>query len=84
LAVRLDIFTGGDSSAGYAEARVTHRTETDNEDTRGVLYDLLKQLLDAMNVELEFQVRRSLQSFIVSAPNAAPQPVQQQNLTPPS
>jgi hypothetical protein len=85
LGVELDVYpTGSEQRAGYAEARVFRRIESDSDDVRGVLYDLEKQLFDALNVELEFQIRRSLRDWLVAAPTSVPAPVHAQPLPPPS
>lgn len=85
LAVRLEV-QGDGASAGFAEARVTRRVSGTGGDPRGAAYDLLRQMMDDMNVEFEFQVRRSLRDVLQStAPNAPPPaPVEQQELSPPS
>jgi hypothetical protein len=85
LGVEVDVYPARSSQrAGYAEARVFRRIETGSSDERGTLYDLEKQLLDAVNVELEFQVRRNLKDWLVAAPSAVPAPVNAQPLPPPS
>jgi hypothetical protein len=82
--VELDIYTSTNTRAAYAEARVYRRTEPDGEDLRGAVYDLERQLMEAMNVELEFQVRRSLKAWVAAAPGASvPAPVEQQALPAP-
>jgi hypothetical protein len=82
--VELDIYTSTNTRAAYAEARVYRRTEPDGDDLRGAVYDLERQLMEAMNVELEFQVRRSLKAWVAAAPGASPPaPVEQQALPPP-
>ncbi len=88
LAVHLDVFAGaGGDRAGYAEARVARRrTSTDtDEDSRGVLYDFVVQMMADMNVEFEYQVKRSLGDWLqVTAGTAPPpSPVQQESLPPP-
>jgi len=83
LAIELDIYTSANTRAAFAEARVSAtRPITSGESTRRTLYELTKQLMDALNVELEYQVRRSLRDWLVEAP-AAPAPVEQQALPPP-
>jgi hypothetical protein len=83
LAIELDIYTSANTRAAFAEARVSAtRPVTSGESTRRTLYELTKQLMDALNVELEYQVRRSLRDWLVEAP-AAPAPVEQQTLPPP-
>ena len=89
LAVHLDVFAGqGGDRSGYAEARVARRrTSNDtNEDSRAVLYDFTKQMLDDMNVEFEFQVKRSLKDWLQAAAGTAPPPpaVQTESLPPPT
>jgi hypothetical protein len=46
----------------------------------GKLYDMTKSLMDRMNVEFEYQVRRSLAGWLLPA-GAPPAAVQQQPLT---
>jgi hypothetical protein len=83
LAIELDIYTSANTRAAFAEARVSaSRPITGGESTRRTLYELTKQLMDALNVELEYQVRRSMRDWLVEEP-AAPAPVQQQTLPPP-
>ena len=89
LAVHLDIATPDGAHTGYAEARVArqHTPGSDPEDGSANLYNLTRQMMDAMNVELEYQVRRSLKPFLVSgagvpAPVAA-QPLDNAGVPPP-
>lgn len=85
LRLRLDISGADGSNAGYAEARVTRRLTGIDRDLRGALYDLTKQMLDAMNVELEFQLKQNLHDLLQAPQTApAPAPVEQQDLAPPS
>ena len=89
LAVRLDVFAGqGTERAGFAEARVARRrTSSDvSEDSRAVLYDFTTQLLNDMNVELEYQVKRSLKDWLQPGSATAPLPaaVQTEPLSPPA
>lgn len=80
LALRVDVAAAG-GSTGFAEARVARRTTDTGRDLRGALYDITKQMLDDMNVELEFQVRSSLKD-VLQVTETAPLPgaVQQQDL----
>ncbi len=84
MAVHLDVYAGGAARAGYAEARVVRqRTSTDMDDnTRAVLYDFTVQMMKDMNVEFEFQVRRSLRDWLQDTATSAPlpPPVQSQTL----
>lgn len=86
LAVHLDVLSPEGGRAGFAEAQVSRRVSSVGSDPRGAAYDLLRQMMDDMNVEFEFQVRRSLRdSLQTTAPNAPPPaPVEQQDLSPPS
>jgi len=83
MAVRLEIFTPDGARAGFAEARVSRSSITDG-DLRGALYDLTRLMMDDMNVELEFEIRRSLRDWL-QEPTAdpPPAPVQQQDLPSP-
>ncbi len=89
FAVHLDISSGDGTRTGYAEARISRtRTISDYtpEGTRRELYDLEKAAMDDMNVEFEYQVRRSLKDWLQPTSPAAPPPppVEQQDLgTPP-
>ena len=77
LAVHLDVFAGQDGDrAGYAEARVARRRTSNDmgENPRAVLYDLTTQMLTDMNVEFEFQVKRSLRDWLLAAAGTAPPP----------
>jgi hypothetical protein len=79
FAVELNIYNSANVRAAYADARASRQQVGGLGDLRGALYDLTKQLMDAMNVEFEYQVRRSLRDWLVSG-DAAPAPVQQQPL----
>lgn len=82
-AVRLEIVTAESVRAGFAEARVT-RSFTAGGNLREALYDLTRLMMDDMNVELEFQIRRSLRDWLQDLTAAPPPaPVQQQELPAP-
>jgi hypothetical protein len=49
------------------------------DDMAAMLYDMTKDMMDTMNVEFEFQLRRSLRDWL-AAPGAARAPVQQEPL----
>ena len=87
MAVHLDVYAGGTTRAGYAEARVVRRrTSTDlDENARAILYDFTTQMMKDMNVEFEFQVRRSLKDWLQQTASGAPlpPPVQSQDLATP-
>ncbi len=80
--VELDVYAGGGTRAGFAEARVSRRRTGDIDDMQAALYDMTKQLMDAMNIEFEYQVRHSLKDWLAPS-GAAPAAVQQQALPPP-
>ena len=89
LAVQLEVGTSDGSKTGYAEARVSRTIDYDNDGpnaTRATLDDLVNQLMKDMNVEFEYQVRRSLRTYMATGAAApAPvvaQPVQTETLAP--
>ena len=89
FAVRLAAINSDGTRSAYAEARVARSVSlADGEPAtlRGALYLLVRQAMDDMNVEFEFQVRRSLRDWLqVTAPSAPlPPPVESQDLAPPS
>ena len=63
--------------AGFAEARVTRQYTGDLDDLRARLYDMTKAMMQAMNVEFEYQVRNQLHDWLVSGSAAVPQVHQQ-------
>ncbi|MBM9403836.1 hypothetical protein JUN65_19950 [Gluconacetobacter azotocaptans] len=75
--VHLDIVTANGQHAGYAEAHVrrTFRPNSSdgdgNADTQAHLYTLTSQMMQDMNVELEFQVRHHLTDWLVENSGAA-------------
>jgi hypothetical protein len=86
LSVDLAVSVPGSTQAGLAEATVRqqHVPGSDPENPQNNLCDLTKQMMEQMNTELEFQVRKALESWLVTgAP--VPAPVQAQPLvqTPP-
>ncbi len=88
FAVHLDVLDDAGSRVGFAEARVS-RSATAHDDgparTRAALYQLTRALMEDMNVELEFQVRRSLKDYLQTTAATAPVPasVDTQDLPPP-
>jgi len=85
MAVHLDILGEDNFRAGHAEARVSRRTTgVDRDSLRTALYDMTRLMLADMNVELEFQIRRTLKSILQdTAAEPAPVPVQKQDLSAP-
>ena len=92
LAVHLDILTGSGGHAGYAEAHVSRQFVPGDggpdDGTRAELYDLTKQMMRDMNVEIEYQVQRTLKDWLVDAsgaPLGGPGgSIEQQTLPPPN
>jgi len=89
FAVHLDVATSDGTRKGHAEARVLRSRNIKDDSSGGVraeLYDLVKQMMADMNVELEYQIRRSLHDYLQTAAPAAPVPgrVEQQDLAPPT
>lgn len=85
-AVRVEVFGPDGVRAGFAGANVVRRVAGVGRGAayQAALYDLSRQIGDDMNVEFEFQVRRTLRDFLQEAGNAPPPaPVQQQDLTTP-
>jgi hypothetical protein len=87
FAVRLDIVGPDGARVGYAEARVVRSQSgiaSDGPKRASQLYGLVKQMMDVMNVELEYQVRQTLGTWLVgAAPPPVPAPVTQQTLPAP-
>lgn len=86
MAVHLDVLTAEGTRAGFVEARVSRRrTSARGEDLRTALYELVREMMDDMNVEFEFQVRRGLRDWLQDATTApAPAPVGREELAVPS
>ena len=82
FAVELDVYSSANVRAGYASARVSRSVTGNLDDLPSTLYDMTKDMMDTMNVEFEFQVRRSLRAWLL--PEGATQtPVEQQPLSSP-
>jgi hypothetical protein len=81
MAVHLDIITPTGANAGFAAAEVErqHIPGSDPENLQNNLYDLTKQMMDAMNVEFEFQLKKTLSSWLVTG-DGVPAPVMAQPL----
>ena len=85
MALRVDVSAADGSRSGFAEARVSRSRTGLGRNLRGPLYDITKQMLDDMNVELEYQLRLSLKDYMQTAtPAPAPAPVEKQDLPPPA
>lgn len=86
--VHLDIVSANGQRTGYAEAHVRRDFSAGSGDSDGNgnadspahLYDLTKQMMKDMNIELEFQVRHHLADWLVDTAGAGPGAIQQQSL----
>lgn len=79
FSVGLEIYTSNGTRAGFAEATVSRQRVGPVHNMAADLYELTRQMMDQMNVELEYQIRRSLHDWLVQ-PGASAQPVQAQPL----
>jgi hypothetical protein len=68
LEVRLDVRDADGNNSGFAVARATATHNGAIPNQRAASYDLLKTMMDSMNVELEFQLRNKLRPWIVEPP----------------
>lgn len=89
MTVHLDVTTSDGQRSGYAEARVSRTSSITSDapnNTRAALNQLVTQMMADMNVEFEYQVRRSLRAYLQNntAPAAPTAPaVQSEDLAPP-
>jgi len=82
FAVRLDVYSADGTKAGFAEARVSRTVPAPGGEgyaLRQALYDLTKQMMFSMNVEFEYQLRRTLKEWLVEG-SAAATPIEAQPL----
>lgn len=89
MKLRIDVIGADGTPAGFTEAQVTRsQSVLENVDAAGrarVVQELAKQLAEAMNVELEFQARRSLGQALLTGPRApSVGEVQQEDLAAPN
>ncbi len=74
LAVHLDIVSNSGGHSGYAEAHVSRQfvpgSDTGNDGLKSQLYGLTSQMMQDMNVEFEFQLRRTLGDWMLDASGA--------------
>jgi hypothetical protein len=83
LSVSLTIFDDDNTQQGYAVATVDRSHSGDIDKLGKALYAFTKALMNDMNVEFEYQVRRNLKNWLASS--AAPDtPVQQDPLDQPN
>jgi len=78
FSVTLNIYTSAGVRAGFAQATATRQVTNVDGDLPGALYTLTRQLMQQMNIEFEYQVRRSLHDWLVSTAPTPPPLVPQQ------
>jgi hypothetical protein len=88
LVVHLDVTTSDGTRSGYAEARVQRTQSIVNDQpnaARAELNAFVVKMMQDMNVELEFQIKRSLRSYLAPATTTVPAaaPVIEESLPPP-
>lgn len=75
MTAELNIRTSNGQRVGYAEATVSRSETAPSNETpdrmRAALYDLTKRMMDSMNVELQYQIQKSLPDWLAYAPGAA-------------
>ena len=76
MTVRLDVASAATRTTGFTEASVsvTQTAPASNatqDQVRAALYGMTKQLMDSMNVQLQYQIQHNLGSWISYSPNAA-------------
>jgi hypothetical protein len=74
LAVRLEVRSDDGTSSGFAEARVMANHSGPISDQATAIYDMMKSMMDDMNVEFEYQLRNKLRPWIVDPTGAPPPP----------
>jgi hypothetical protein len=67
FAVSLTIVGDNGAQLGFVEARVQGGHTGPVENLRSVLYDMTKSMMNDMNVEFEYQIRRNLKSWLTNA-----------------
>ncbi|NHN89092.1 hypothetical protein GOB81_10670 [Acetobacter sp. LMG 1627] len=71
LDTHLDVLSSTGQQVGEAEAHVTREMKPDlskgDADSKANLYELTRQMMQDMNVELEFQIRHNLKDWLVDA-----------------
>ena len=82
FSVTLSVYPTPGARTAYAQATVTRQVAGVQGDLSSALYRLTRQLMDQMNIEFEFQVRRALGPWLMS-PTATSVPVSQAPLQPP-
>ncbi len=72
MTVRVDVASADGQRTGFTEAAVSHSEAAPDDDSNmpAALYDMTKQLMDAMNVQLQYHVQHDLSAWVVYTPNA--------------
>lgn len=67
--VQLNVADAGNLHTGYIHARISRKLDTGSRSatSRASLYELTNQMMQDMNVELEFQIRKKLMSWMTDA-----------------
>ncbi len=81
MSVELDVIAPDNTRAGYAQATVVRQRTGVTGDLAAALYEFTREMLDQMNIEFEYQVRRSLSNWLLPE-GAVPSPVQATPLAP--
>ncbi len=73
MTVRVDVASADGRHTGFTEATVSHtQTAPDSDasqnDTQAALYGMTKQLMDAMNVQLQYQIQHDLADWVIAGP----------------
>lgn len=69
LDVQLNVADAGNRHTGFIHARVTRKLDAGSGDPSSpeVLYDFTNQMMQDMNVELEFQIHKKLENWLTDA-----------------
>jgi hypothetical protein len=76
ISVRLDVVSADGRKTGYTEASVAVTQSAPDPDAgpdqvQAVLYSMTKQLMDQLNVQLQYQIQRNMGSWVSYNTNAA-------------
>lgn len=74
MTVELSVRASNGQRAGYADATVSRSTTAPSNESparmRAALYDLTKEMMTDMNVQLQYQIQKSLPDWLAYAPGA--------------
>jgi len=76
MTVDISVTSPDGRSTGFAEASVTASDpapdpDADPDTVRAALYAMTKQLMDAVNVQLQYQIQHNMSAWLAGAPGAA-------------